>query len=41
MTKIKQWNKKVDHVFEIRNLHPKTNTKKYDILEEFYERFLE
>ena len=41
MKKIKHWNEKVDQLFEIRNLHPKTNIKKYDILEEFYERFLE
>ena len=37
---MKQWNKKVDQLFRVANLHPDTSTKKYDYLQEFYERFL-
>tara|TARA_Y100000296_G_scaffold81052_1_gene107442 strand:- start:10853 stop:11761 length:909 start_codon:yes stop_codon:yes gene_type:complete len=41
MTKIKHWNEKVDQLFLSHDLHPKVHDNEYDILEEFYERFLE
>jgi hypothetical protein len=38
---MENWIKKVNQLFKVANLHPDTSTKKYDFLQEFYERFLE
>jgi len=38
--KIKEWKNRVNQLFLSRNLHPNALENDYDILEEFYERFL-